>query len=853
MANFKTIPPIHHTFTAMISTNFLSTISRLSRYIWLLLSFGMPSLTLLCAAIDEQRSLAAFKTSAAPKIDGLLDEPVWQQAPVADQFITYAPTVGDSSAQAATIRVIYDDEAIYVGAYLYDTRPDSIMRQLGLRDSYGDLNADWIAAEFDTYNDDQNAFGFSVTASGVQSDWRNSIDNEDNSWNAVWQSAVQITDKGWIAEMRIPYSALRFSDQPNQTWGLSFVRSIRRLRELSSWNGFDPNKNGYAIQFGNLTNLQGIKPPLRLSLTPYASAYAQMYRDKKNPEANSEVYSFKGGMDLKYGISKAFTLDMILIPDFGQVRYDDLILNLSPYEIQFNENRPFFTEGIELFNKGNLFYSRRVGGRPIGYWAVGNSLNTNEAIIENPTETPLYNAFKVSGRTASKLGIGVFNAITGPTHATIAQADGGERQIETAPMTNYNVVVLDQTIKNGGFVSLSNANTMREGHWRDANVTALTFRFADKKNKYALNGNTTLSQLFQEGQIDRGFKYTLNAEKTSGTWRYGWWQNVESDRYNPNDLGILFSPNEISNNLYASYNNFKGFGNVNRVFANLNLTHSLLYKPVSFQNFVINTDARFIFKNFFATGGYISITPVQGNDYFEPRYDDRYSRTSQHYESDWWISTDYRKPIAYDANIGFALDPLWGGKGYWVGFSPRFRPSDRLFFLANISYYYSPINLGYATNYDDDNNNHHVIYGKRKQDEVVALIDAQYLFSNRMALRARARHYWTRILYNSYHELQDDGYISPNPETTDYERNAAFTAFTVDIAYTWQFAPGSELSLVWKQSAYPYEVAGSTHYGSLSSDNYFKHVGRTFDAPQTQSISLRILYFIDALMFRKRA
>ncbi|MBK8471642.1 MAG: carbohydrate binding family 9 domain-containing protein [Sphingobacteriales bacterium] len=192
MANFKTIPPIHHTFTAMISTNFLSTISRLSRYIWLLLSFGMPSLTLLCAAIDEQRSLAAFKTSAAPKIDGLLDEPVWQQAPVADQFITYAPTVGDSSAQAATIRVIYDDEAIYVGAYLYDTQPDSIMRQLGLRDSYGDLNADWIAAEFDTYNDDQNAFGFSVTASGVQSDWRNSIDNEDNSWNAVWQSAVKL-------------------------------------------------------------------------------------------------------------------------------------------------------------------------------------------------------------------------------------------------------------------------------------------------------------------------------------------------------------------------------------------------------------------------------------------------------------------------------------------------------------------------------------------------------------------------------------------------------------------------------------------------------------------------------------
>ncbi len=238
-------------------------------------------ITDLLAGDITQRSLAALKISEPPKIDGRLDESIWQQAAIADQFITSAPNVGQASAQRAEIRIAYDNEAIYVGAYLYDTSPDSIMRQLGLRDSYNDLNADWIAAEFDTYNDDQNAFGFCVTASGVQSDWRNSIDNEDNSWNAVWQSAVQMTDKGWTAEMSIPYSALRFSDQTEQIWGLSFVRSIRRTREISSWNGFDPNKNGYAIQFGNLTDLKGIKAPLRLSLALCLYLRPNVSRQKK--------------------------------------------------------------------------------------------------------------------------------------------------------------------------------------------------------------------------------------------------------------------------------------------------------------------------------------------------------------------------------------------------------------------------------------------------------------------------------------------------------------------------------------------------------------------------------------------
>jgi hypothetical protein len=799
----------------------------------------------------QKPTMLGVRMNEKIKIDGQLDEGAWKQAMPATDFITYEPKLGNKSTQNTEIRILYDDEAIYIGAYLYDTNPDSIMRQFGLRDSYGDLNADWIAFEFDTYNDDQNAFGFGVTASGVQNDWCNSNEGEDNSWNAVWKSEVKITDKGWVAELSIPYSALRFSDKAEQSWGIGFMRSIRRIRELSTWQFFNPNETGYVIQFGTLNNISNIKPPLRLFLTPYTSAYYQNYIDKQNPENNQSNSSFRGGLDIKYGINKAFTLDMILIPDFGQVRFDDLVLNLSPFEIQFNENRPFFTEGTELFNKGNLFYSRRVGGRPVGYFNAYNQLNEGENITNNPSESPLYNAFKISGRTTSKLGLGVFNGITGETNAIATDSLGNKRDISTGGLTNYSLIVLDQTIKNGGFVSFTNANTMRAGNWRDSNVSAFTWLIPYKGNKYAFNGNVSVSQLFENDNNDVGFKYNLNVEKTQGTWRYGWYQNVESDNYNPNDMGILFSPNEISNTLYMSYNNLKGFGNVNRVFGNLNLNHSLLYKPMHFQNFNLNGNMNFIFKTFFATGFNFSMNPIQGNDYFEPRYEGRFSKTSSHYEFNGWVSTDYRKRFAYDWSAGFMLDPLWNGSGYWTEFSPRFRPNDKLFFLGRVSYFYIPVGIGYTTAYDDTE--HHIIYGNRRQDEVVALLEAQYLFNTKMGIQARARHYWSRVLYNSYHELQDDGYISDVAETENYERNTAFTAFTVDISYRWQFAPGSELSLVWKQAAYPYEFNGSNHYNSLQSDGYFKHVGRTFDAPQTQSISLRILYFIDALSFRKKS
>ncbi|KAF0190357.1 MAG: hypothetical protein FD166_3819, partial [Bacteroidetes bacterium] len=256
----------------------------------------------------------------------------------------------------------------------------------------------------------------------------------DDSWNAVWESKVCRNDKGWIAEIRIPYSALRFPKKPVQEWGINFSRMTRRYSEFSHWSPINVKEQGFVHQCGLLKGISDIDSPLRLSLYPYISSYLDNY-------GGSNSYSINGGADIKYGINESFTMDMTLIPDFGQVKSDDKVLNLSPFETYYDEKRQFFTEGTELFNRAGLFYSRRIGGEPIGYGKAYEGLDSNEVVEKNPSTAQLYNATKISGRTKSKLGIGFFNAVTAPAHARILDTlSKNERLVNTQPLANYNVV-----------------------------------------------------------------------------------------------------------------------------------------------------------------------------------------------------------------------------------------------------------------------------------------------------------------------------------------------------------------------------------------------------------------------------
>jgi hypothetical protein len=203
---------------------------------------------------------------------------------------------------------------------------------------------------------------------------------------------------------------------------------------------------------------------------PYISAYANNY-PYNTPGKRNTAYNLNGGLDVKYGINESFTLDMTLVPDFGQVQSDNQVLNLSPFEVRFNENRQFFTEGTELFNKGGFFYSRRIGGKPLGYGNVEGQLQEGEKIVENPSTSRLVNASKISGRTDRGLGIGIFNAVSPNMYATVENEEGEQRKFSRSLLSNYNIVVFDQSLKNNSYVSLINTNVTRAGHTYDANVT----------------------------------------------------------------------------------------------------------------------------------------------------------------------------------------------------------------------------------------------------------------------------------------------------------------------------------------------------------------------------------------------
>ena len=345
-------------------------------------------LSTLLNANGTRKELNASRTTNPPKIDGILDELVWAEVPVASDFLQYSPYNGEPSTMRTEVRILYDNTAIYVGAMCYDPSPDSIYTELGERDSDRDLNADGFSIDISPFDDGVNGVSFKVSASGVQSDEKRSPmgrRGSDSSWDAVWHSATNINDDGWSVEIKIPYSAIRFPNQESQKWGVNFWREIRRYRETVSWNYVDNEVGNTFTHLGVVHVRDEIVPPFRLSFTPYLSGYLE-----KSPEGWGTSYN--GGMDLKYGINESFTFDATLIPDFGQVQSDDQILNLSPFEVKYNEKRQFFTEGTELFSKGDIFYSRRIGSRPTKYHEADDNLDSTEYILENPVETRLINA-----------------------------------------------------------------------------------------------------------------------------------------------------------------------------------------------------------------------------------------------------------------------------------------------------------------------------------------------------------------------------------------------------------------------------------------------------------------------------
>jgi len=561
--------------------------SKTAAAILLLISAGLFSQNVESDSITRKQ-ITALKIDKSPKIDGILDEEVWQNAQIANNFIERRPNNGKPVSEEfqTEVKVLYDDTGIYFGATLYESEPEKIARELTERDNIE--NDDIFGVVLNGYNDHQQSLEFLVLPTGVQYDAKITNDmGEDGSWNAVWFSAVKINDKNWVVEMKIPYSELRFPKKDVQEWGINLLRLVNRTSTMYDWNFVDNKKGSYMLYDGVLEGIKNINPPTRLSFLPYFSTYLNHYDGKTTT-------NFNGGMDVKYGINDAFTLDLTLIPDFGQASFDKSVLNLSPFEVQFQEQRSFFTEGTELFSKGDLFYSRRVGGNPSRY----PTLNDEEEIIENPEKVKLFNAVKISGRTNKGLGIGFFNAITEKMNAEIRNINTGEiRQEVTEPWANYNVMVLDQRFRGNSSVSLVNTNVTRDGEFRDANVTALLFDIRNKKNTYQYFGGTKGSFVMEDG-TKFGNETSLGFNKVSGANRFGGKYFMRTADYDIGDLGYFDQTNYHSFQANYSYRYLQPNGNLNNLFYSLQITHQRRLDQDHFNQLVVHNSFETTNKTF---------------------------------------------------------------------------------------------------------------------------------------------------------------------------------------------------------------------------------------------------------------
>ena len=403
----------------------------------------------------------AMRRTAAVIIDGRLDEPVWAAAPAGSAFRQAQPNPGDSATQRTEIRLLFDDDALYIGARMFDDQGAAGVRsQLVRRDSRG-ANSDLIEFIFDTYHNHLGRTIFSVNPSGVKGDAGQATEFADPSWDPVWLARTQIDSLGWTAELRIPFSQLRFSRDSVQVWGMQVWRTVARLNEVSMWSYWGPNEAGGPSRFGHVTDLSpGRGATRRLELLPYSVGRYQRLQpgDPADPFYRQRKVDGRFGADLKYLLTSNLTLDATINPDFGQVEVDPAVVNLSAFETFFQEKRPFFIEGSGTFGFGgfncyfcsnvsslSLFYSRRIGRRPQGALPAGTSY------ASVPDATPILGAAKITGRTRGGLTVGILNAVTGRERAT-AMVGGDELEQEVEPFTNYFVGRFKQDLRGGNLV-----------------------------------------------------------------------------------------------------------------------------------------------------------------------------------------------------------------------------------------------------------------------------------------------------------------------------------------------------------------------------------------------------------------
>ncbi len=387
----------------------------------------------------SKRATIVRVADGAIRVDGRLDDPAWEQAPVVNDFTQKEPVEGAAATERMEVKFVYDDGALYVGARMYSGTPSAIQAPLGRRDNMG-TQAEHFFVSLDTYHDRRTAYTFGVSASGVRLDRYHPRDDEESAeagFDPVWEAKTAIDGQGWTAELWIPFAQLRFIELTDQVWGLNIARFTPTLEEEDYWVVVPRTQRAWSSRFGVLEGIRNVRPSSRIELLPVVvgSSTLTANRDTRNPFDDGRNLFGRVGADFKMGLGPSLTLEATFNPDFGQVEADPAEVNLTAFATRFPERRPFFTEGSRLLttpNQSKFFYSRRIGARPVGP-ASGD-------YVDYPDAATILAAGKISGRLAQRTSIGVLGAVTSDESARIADANGSSiRRLQVGPSVTYGV------------------------------------------------------------------------------------------------------------------------------------------------------------------------------------------------------------------------------------------------------------------------------------------------------------------------------------------------------------------------------------------------------------------------------
>jgi len=817
---------------------------------------------------QQTQTINAHQIDSSIRIDGRLDEEAWGEAEMASDFRQFSPNEGGSPSQKTEVRILYGEDGIYVGAMLYDDNPAEIERALGRRDDYN--RADWFIVSFDSYFNRQNAFTFGVNAGGVQYDGIRSsggfgggpgIPGVDESWDAVWYSDVGITNDGWVIEIEIPYSMLRFSAAEIQTWGVHFTRRIPRLGEVLEWPLVPRvERDNLIAQFGYMQNIRNVEPKPNIQVRPYL---VSGYNSSENPTAPGEVATdtnIDAGVDFKVGLGPNVTLDATINPDFGQVEADPAVLNLTAFEIFFQEQRPFFVEGIEIYEfsvgRGELLYTRRIGA-----------------------EDPIIGATKLSGRTENGLSFGVLGAMSG------ADFD---------PARNYGVVRASQQIGDystmGGILTFYDSPFNPENGRRRAYTGGADWdiRFAD--NNYGLDGYTSFTHrtLTEDDEFQTGFSGRFFAEKRQGSWRGFIGSEVYSDDFNPNDLGQLRANNFIRGLFRFEHevNGGRPFGPFQQADVDGFFTQSVSYDEGLNLGLGLRTGSNWTFNSFQSIEAEIDMENLFGGyDLFETRGLGPYAKPFTA-AVELEFETDERRPWQLSPEVAWTYHGD-GGNEYALGMRGNWNVGSRLDLSANVEGEWEKAVIAWASNesfrrdgmnwligetsaspsnlsddeyrsFDEggeltpilsstepfgDQAYYVPLFGERDTRSIDFTLRSTVTFTRNLSLQIYSQLFVARGKYEKFKILQDRDHLadfSSYPKRDEFSYNS----FLSNMVLRWEYRPGSTIFLVWSHGRnFSDAINPLSPYGSSPYDRPIgTQINDTFDILPDNSILLKVNY-----------